>query len=116
MGASMSSSGKLDPEIQRFVEGEVRLHQVVIWSKSRCGYCEATKGLFNKPEFGTIDVVSHELDRRPDGSQIQTFLKTVTGQSTVPSVWVNGSFIGGNSETQSLYRNGALLERLGIPK
>lgn len=30
-----------------------------------------------------------------NGAEVQATLKQITGQSTVPSVWVGGKFIGG---------------------
>ena len=42
-----------------------------------------------------------ELDKREDGFDIQKELRDMTGQTTVPSVWVNGKFIGGSDDTVS---------------
>jgi glutaredoxin-related protein len=50
-----------------------------------------------------------------DGPEIQYELAVQTGQQTVPSVWVNGSFLGVNDETQKAYQTGqltALLQEL----
>ena len=37
-----------------------------------------------------------------NGADIQNTLKSMTGQSTVPNVWINGKHIGGNDDTQKL--------------
>jgi len=39
----------------------------------------------------------------------------MTGQHTVPSIWINGKFVGGNSEIQASYQRGHLYFLLGIP-
>lgn len=90
--------------------------QVVIWSKSWCGYCGRTKALFGQPAFRSVDVKVHELDQNPDGDAIQHLLGTLTGQRTVPSVWVAGKFVGGNDAVQEAYRNGELHKMLGLQK
>ena len=47
-----------------------------------------------------------------NGSEIQSTLASMTGQRTVPSVWVKGTFIGGNDDTHKLYQSGKLNEML----
>ena len=113
MGAS-SSTTKSSPEMKDFINGEIGSNQVVVFSKTYCPYCVATKELFKKQEFSGINVVYHELDKRSDGSDIQATLLDMSGQRTVPSVWIGGKFVGGNSETQTAYRTGDLQSMLGL--
>lgn len=40
-----------------------------------------------------LDVI--ELEKRPDCSEIQAYLKEITGASSVPRVFVSGKCIGG---------------------
>jgi len=70
--------------------------------------------LFGQSEFKDIDVATYELDQRGDGAAIQQTLLSMSGQRTVPSVWVGGKFVGGNSETQSAYKSGELQSMLGL--
>ena len=84
---------------------------MVVYSKTYCPYCTSTKQLFAR-EFANIDTKIIELDRESGGSSIQSTLAQMTGQRTVPSVWVNGEFVGGNDDTQSLFRQGKLTEML----
>jgi glutaredoxin 3 len=86
--------------------------QVLIWSKTYCNYCGRTKKLFSNPEFKDVTVKIHELDKMESGSAIQNTLASMTGQRTVPSVWVNGKFIGGNDDVQNAYKRGKLLPML----
>lgn len=97
-----------------FITSEIGAHKVVVFSKTYCPYCKATKALFAKDEFSGIDVVYHELDKRDDGLPIQKTLLQMSGQRTVPSVWIGGKFLGGNSETQSSYESGELKTMLGL--
>ncbi len=85
--------------------------QVVIYSKSYCPYCSATKSLF-QTQFSDVDAKIFELDQMNDGASIQSDLAAMTGQRTVPNVWVRGKFVGGNDDTQALFRSGKLTEML----
>ncbi len=114
MGASSSTSSATATNMKDFINKEVSASNVVVFSKSYCPYCKATKQLFQKPEFKGVSVAVHELDRRADGDAIQATLLDLTGQRTVPSVWVGGKFLGGNSETQSAYGSGQLKTMLGL--
>ena len=116
MGASVSNSSTpaTATNMKDFVNTEVSANDVVIFSKSYCPYCMATKKLFQNSEFKGVSVAVHELDRRADGDSIQATLLDLTGQRTVPSVWVKGTFLGGNSDTQSAYGSGQLKTMLGL--
>ena len=48
----------------------------------------------------------------PNGSDIQNNLAQMTGQRTVPSVWVKGKHVGGNDDAHALFRSGKLQEML----
>jgi glutaredoxin 3 len=85
--------------------------QVVIYSKSYCPYCDKTKSLFQS-QFPASNAKVYELDQMNDGSEIQNALAEITGQRTVPNVWVKGKFIGGNDDVHSVLRSGKLKEML----
>jgi glutaredoxin 3 len=40
----------------------------------------------------------HELDVLPDGAAMQAALLELTGQRTVPNVFINGKHLGGNDK------------------
>ena len=86
-------------------------NKVVVYSKSYCPYCITTKQLF-ATQFPNVDTKVIELDQMKNGSAIQSTLAQMTGQRTVPNVWVKGNFVGGNDDTQSLNRSGKLTELL----
>lgn len=49
---------------------------------------------------------------------MQSVLAGITGQRTVPQVFVAGEFLGGCDETTSLHRSGGLvtkLDKAGVP-
>ena len=83
----------------------------MIFSKSYCPYCVATKKAAQqlKAEF-----IAHELDKMPNGSQIQAELLQKTGQRTVPNVFVNGKHIGGNDDFQAAIKKGEIQKMLSL--
>lgn len=50
-----------------------------------------------------------ELDMLEYGSQFQDALYRMTGERTVPRIFVNGTFIGGATDTHRLHEEGKLL-------
>jgi len=61
-----------------------------------------------------VDASIFELNTMDDGADIQDALLEITGQRTVPSVFVKGKHIGGNDDTQSANKDGKLKEMLGL--
>ena len=63
-----------------------------------------------------------EIDRtRPvqvmdDGNDIQDALLEISGQRTVPNVFINGEHVGGNSDIQDADASGKLDELLAAAK
>ncbi|XP_006012994.1 glutaredoxin 2 [Latimeria chalumnae] len=107
MGNFVTSSGVLsETAAAKFVQETVSQNCVVIFSKSTCPYCKMAKNVFS--EIGT-DYKVIELDQHESGSQLQTILGNMTGAKTVPRVFVNGSCIGGGTQTRRLHEEGKLL-------
>ncbi|KAI5458494.1 thioredoxin-like protein [Mariannaea sp. PMI_226] len=82
---------------------------VVVFSKSYCPYCKATKSTLSSLD---ADFVVLELDQIADGSDIQDALEAISGQRTVPNVYINKQHIGGNSDVQALVKSGELKAKL----
>ncbi|KAJ5648120.1 Glutaredoxin [Penicillium lividum] len=74
---------------------------VVVFSKSYCPYCKSSKDLLNSldAKFTTL-----ELDLEKDGDAIQNALQEISGQRTVPNIYINKKHIGGNSDLQKLQK------------
>jgi glutaredoxin 3 len=71
---------------------------LAVFSKSYCPYCRATKELLS--EAGASPFII-ELDQVTDGADIQNALAELSGQRTVPNVFINKKHIGGNSDLQA---------------
>ncbi|KAF4121940.1 glutaredoxin 3 [Geosmithia morbida] len=86
---------------------------VVVFSKSYCPYCSATKSLLSSLDAKPTVL---ELDQLEDGSDLQEALQEISGQRTVPNVYIKQKHIGGNSNVQALQSSGqlkALLQEAG---
>jgi glutaredoxin 3 len=106
---SAMSANASPSNFRQFVEQEISQHQVVVFSKAYCPYCTSAKRLLQssvKPPLE--DLVIYELDKMPNGNGIQQELYRLTGQSTVPNIFVNRQHVGGNDDVQRIYRSGEL--------
>ena len=63
-----------------------------------------------------VDAKIYELDKMPDGNDIQNSLLQLSGQRTVPNVFIKGQHLGGNDDSQRAAKSGKLQELLGIAK
>lgn len=61
-----------------------------------------------------INATIHELNKMEDGPDIQQALLELTGQRTVPNVFIKGNHIGGNDDTQAAAKSGKIQELLGL--
>ncbi|XP_060095658.1 thioredoxin reductase 3 [Heteronotia binoei] len=95
------------------VQAMIGSHQVMIFSKSFCPYCTKVKELFRS--LG-VEYSALELDKIDDGPTIQDVLLGLTGQRTVPNVFVNGTHVGGCDQTFQAYHSGLLQRLLGDSK
>ncbi|KAJ7520102.1 hypothetical protein O6H91_20G066400 [Diphasiastrum complanatum] len=107
--AVRSMSGGSGGQIDDLITSKNDLNAVVVYSKTWCPYCGAVKNLFE--ELG-VKFVAVELDEMVEERDIQEALRKLTGQSTVPSVFIGGKHIGGCDDTMALHRQGKLLPLL----
>jgi len=82
-----------------------------VFSKSYCPFCNNTKSLFKSM---SITPKIYEIDTMNNGSEIQAALLQLSGQRTIPNVYVKGHHVGGNHDIQQAARSGKLKGLLGI--
>jgi len=110
--SSGSSAADKAAAAAEFVKKEVAANDVVIFSKDTCPFCTKTKNLF--ADELKVDASIFEINTMDDGAEIQAALLEITGQRTVPSVWIKGKHIGGNDDTLAANKDGKLKEMLGL--
>uniref|UniRef100_A0A5B7B4S1 Putative monothiol glutaredoxin-S10 n=1 Tax=Davidia involucrata TaxID=16924 RepID=A0A5B7B4S1_DAVIN len=92
--------------LEESVKKTINENPVVVYSKTWCSYSSEVKSLFKR--LGVQPFVI-ELDQLgPQGPQLQKLLERLTGQHTVPNVFIGGRHIGGCTDTVKLYRKGEL--------
>ncbi|KAL8926809.1 MAG: hypothetical protein Q9172_001625 [Xanthocarpia lactea] len=84
---------------------------VAVFSKSYCPYCTASKTLLSDlgAKFYVIemDQVERPKTNHPhaqhtdDGADLQSALEEISGQRTVPNIYISQKHIGGNSDLQA---------------
>ena len=95
--------------LQQEIDSTIASNKVVVYSKTWCGFCTSTKQLLNSKG---VQYKLIELDTIGNGDAIQAALQSKTGQRTVPSIFINGQHIGGNSDLQAANSNGSLDAKL----
>lgn len=71
-----------------------------------------TKQTFKGPVGQGHTVKVFELDEMDNGGDLQRTLLQMSGQRTVPNVWIKGKHLGGNDDTQNAAASGKLQELL----
>lgn len=89
----------------KIIQDHISGHKVFVFSKSFCPFCEKVKELFSTQ---SIPFKSLELDRIGNGQEIQKALADITGQNTVPNVFVSGQHLGGCDTTFEAHTSGRL--------
>jgi glutaredoxin 3 len=88
-----------------FCRGGLYLDDMVrvrIYTTHTCPYCFAAKQLFEEKgiEYEEVDVTTN--------AQARSWLREVTGRSTVPQVFIDGRSYGGFTDVARLDRRGEL--------
>ncbi|XP_050370356.1 glutaredoxin-like [Argentina anserina] len=88
----------------------VSSHPVLIFSERLCPFCVCVKQLF----FLRLGVKYKgiELDEESDGKEIQAAVAELTGQQTLPNVFVGGTHIGDCDTTWDFHKEGKLVPLL----
>jgi|GEM_PF-924403 len=109
----LSSVSFTDDEKEQ-IEKQIAVNKVMVYSKSYCPYCDMAKKLL---ETNGIEYEAVEINTVTNSLVVQAILFNLTGQKTVPNIFIGGKHIGGNSEIQQLAKSGTLktiLEESGI--
>ncbi|KAK7393332.1 hypothetical protein VNO78_21885 [Psophocarpus tetragonolobus] len=101
-----SSSPSFGSRLEDTIKKTVADNPVVVYSKTWCSYSSEVKSLFKK--LGVNPLVLELDEMGPQGPQLQKVLERITGQHTVPNVFIGGKHIGGCTDTLKLHRKGEL--------
>ncbi|MCK6586067.1 MAG: glutaredoxin 3 [Polyangiaceae bacterium] len=80
---------------------------VTIYTTGYCGFCHRAKRLLTHKKVKFVEI---DVEERPD---LRRWLAEVSGQRTVPQVFINGMSVGGFSDISALDARGELDRLLG---
>ena len=96
-------------QYQEVLDIHINSSQLVVFSKTTCGYCKRTKEAIKKLSMEALVI---ELDNHNNEKELQELLYKRTGRKTVPYVWINKKCVGGFTETINLIKSGLFLKKL----
>lgn len=79
--------------------------KVLVLSRTKCHFCCETKKLLDSAGAKATTI---ELDNHTNGRALQAAALRLTQQRTVPCVFINGRFVGGNQQLEELSSSGEL--------
>ena len=59
-----------------------------------------------------VEFKAVELDQMANGDQVQATLASISGQKTVPNIFINKEHIGGWTDVSGAHQSGALKSKL----
>ena len=102
------------PEALQEIEETVQANPVVLYALEWCEFCWSVRNMFKDAgiEYLSVDLdsVAYQADDR--GAKLRAGLREITGQPTIPQVFIGGAHIGGATETFDAYNSGRLEELL----
>eukprot|EP00347_Sterkiella_histriomuscorum_P002891 403366395 len=85
------------------VQEVIQTTPVVIFSKTWCPFCAEAKDILSK---GNVKFFVRELDIESDGAVTQGALEKLTGQTSVPNIFIGGKHVGGCSDLKDKLKSG----------
>ncbi len=79
------------------------MKKVTIYSGDPCPYCAAAKALLK-----TKNVEIQEFDIWKDAAKAKEMIQRTNGAKTIPQIFVEDHYIGGNEQLQDANRSGEL--------
>jgi len=89
-----------------YIKEKVTSHPVYMFSKTTCSFCKMAKDVLDGTNF---EYTVEEIDGTSNMGPLQDMFQKVTGERTVPRVFVGGKCVGGGSDVFTLHNQGKLL-------
>jgi glutaredoxin 3 len=95
--------GKVATSYREKVEEQIRTHPVLMYGTTYCSWCVRAEGVFRM--FRVEPHVVH-FDKDENGEEIAYAVYEITGQNTVPCIFIGGKHIGGFSQLMQGLKSG----------
>jgi len=102
-----------DGSVKEGLDSLIKENKVMVFSKTTCPFCKKIKDLFSSLN---IEAFYFEIDQQENGPKIQDALLEISGQRTVPNVFINGQHLGGCDDTLNANKSNKLLSMINPPK
>tara|TARA_X000001036_G_scaffold352485_1_gene333687 strand:+ start:1035 stop:1292 length:258 start_codon:yes stop_codon:yes gene_type:complete len=79
------------------------MKKVTIYSGDPCSFCEAAKALLKSKK-----VEIEEFDIWKDPAKAKEMLQRTNGARTIPQIFIEDHYVGGNDQLQEANKNGEL--------
>ena len=83
------------------------MKKVTMYSGDPCPYCGAAKALLKSK---SVEIVEFDIWKNPD--KAKEMLQRTNGKRTIPQIFIEDHYIGGNDDLQAANRSGKLDELL----
>lgn len=94
---------------QVFINDLVSSNDLVIFSRSNCGYCVKAKSLLDRinMKYEALDLDDHKKCPGEDCTSVIQNLMLLTRMRTVPQIFYKGQLIGGYTELEKMVAQGS---------
>lgn len=97
------------PEVKELVDSMIADYDVAVFAKSWCPYCKRARGVLSELDLADkkvkiIDIDGDDYEEAP----IQDYLKELTGQRSVPNIFIRQKHIGGSDDLVAKKNEGVL--------
>ena len=101
----------LSNELRAEIEQEIKANKVVVYMKGslsqpRCGFSANVAKILKSYD---VDITEHDVLLRPE---LREGIKQFTDWPTIPQIFINGEFIGGNDILTQMHQEGDLANLL----
>ncbi|KAG0555065.1 hypothetical protein KC19_12G141700 [Ceratodon purpureus] len=103
-GVARSMAAGAGSDLESSIKETISKEPVVVYSKTYCPYCMRVKKLLGSLGYD-FELVELDAGGQPG---LQDALERVSGQYTVPNVFIGGKHIGGCDDTVALHSRGQL--------
>jgi glutaredoxin 3 len=93
----------------QFIKKLVSENQVVIFSKTKCGFCHRAKSILDesKIRYQSIELDVNANCPNDNCTQLTNSLVLQTRMRTVPQIFINGQLIGGCNDLEAILSKNA---------
>ncbi|CDZ96457.1 Glutaredoxin and related proteins [Phaffia rhodozyma] len=106
-------SSKLSPKA--LVDKALKEDFIAVFSKTWCPYCKQAHRVLENVDLPVGQSVKvYELDELDDGEEILDYLRSITNQTSVPNIFVQGDHLGGFTDLAAALKSGRFQQMISV--